>query len=78
MEKDLKMEVFASVDTVKPVEFLVYDILLSEGQPGNYETGIRQAYLKMETKSMRRKNCKRKSQMLILQSNMRDHENCLF
>ena len=55
-----------------------YIILLSEGMPGNYETGIRQAYLKMETKSMRRKNCKRKSQMLILQSNMRDHENCLF
>ena len=87
MEKDLKMEVFASVDTVKPVEFHVYELHVQkigntysiiEGQPGNYEIGIRQAYLKMEIKSMRRKNCKRKSQMLILQSNMRDHENCLF
>lgn len=26
MEKDLKMEVFASVDTVKPVEFHVYEL----------------------------------------------------
>lgn len=87
MEKDLKMEVFASVDTVKPVEFHVYELhaqkigntySIIRGAAGNYETGIRQAYLKMETKSMRRKNCKRKSQMLILQSNMRDHENCLF
>ena len=86
MEKDLKMEVFASVDTVKPVEFHVYE--LHAQKIGNTYSIIRgaawklrnwnQAYLKMETKSMRRKNCKRKSQMLILQSNMRDHENCLF
>ena len=26
LEKDLKMEVFASVDTVKPVEFHVYEL----------------------------------------------------
>lgn len=87
MEKDLKMEVFASVDTVKPVEFHVYELHVQK--IGNTYSIIRGAAWKLRnwnqagvfedgTKSMRRKNCKRKSQMLILQSNMRDHENCLF
>ena len=87
MEKDLKMEVFASVDTVKPVEFHVYE--LHAQKIGNTYSIIRGAAWKLRNwnqagvfedgnKIYATENCKRKSQMLILQSNMRDHENCLF
>ena len=45
MEKDLKMEVFASVDTVKPVEFHVYELHVQK--IGNTYTIIRGAAWKL-------------------------------
>lgn len=87
MEKDLKMEVFASVDTVKPVEFHVYELHVQK--IGNTYSIIRGAAWKLRNwnqagvfedgnKIYATEKLQRKSQMLILQSNMRDHENCLF
>ena len=40
LEKDLKMEVFASVDTVKPVEFHVYELHAQKiGNTYSYQRG---------------------------------------
>ena len=39
MEKDLKMEVFASVDTVKPVEFHVYELHVQKIGNTYYQRG---------------------------------------